>query len=122
MIANLRGGDDLKSLIKVNDWNQLHIIARGNALTRVLNGHLTAVKIADDATNRAMGGLIGFQTHVGPPMKSEQHSLHEAPSIHRPNPTICRAQSPVHFISVAGAPIFCLTSLVSKSTKQHLPR
>jgi len=69
-IANL-GGDDLKSLIKVNDWNQLHIIARGNALTHVLNGRLMAAAIDDDASNRAMGGLIGFQMHVGPPMKVE---------------------------------------------------
>ncbi len=75
MIANLRSGDELKSLIKVNDWNQLHIIARGNALTHVLNGHLMAVAIDDDATNRAMGGLIGFQMHVGAPMKVEYRNI-----------------------------------------------
>jgi len=75
MIANLGGGDELKSLIKVNDWNQLHIIARGNALTHILNGHLMAAAIDDDATNRAMGGLIGFQLHVGPPMKVEYRSI-----------------------------------------------
>jgi 3-keto-disaccharide hydrolase len=75
IIANLRSGDELKSLIKVNDWNQLHIIARGNALTHVLNGHLMAVAIDDDATNRAMGGLIGFQMHVGPPMKVEYRNI-----------------------------------------------
>ena len=73
-IANL-GGDDLKSLIKVNDWNQLHIIARGNALTHVLNGRLMAAAIDDDATNRALGGLIGFQMHVGPPMKVEYRNI-----------------------------------------------
>src|SRR5215471_2874721 len=37
VIANLGGGDDLKSLIKVNDWNQLHVIAKGNSLTHILN-------------------------------------------------------------------------------------
>ncbi|MGH9940450.1 MAG: 3-keto-disaccharide hydrolase [Blastocatellia bacterium] len=75
MIADLRGGDELKSLIKVNDWNQLHIIARGNALTHILNGHLMAAAIDDDAANRAMGGLIGFQMHVGPPMKVEYRNI-----------------------------------------------
>jgi hypothetical protein len=75
IIANLSGGDDLKSLIKVNDWNQLHIIARGNALTHVLNGRLMAVAIDDDATNRALGGLIGFQMHIGPPMKVEYRNI-----------------------------------------------
>jgi 3-keto-disaccharide hydrolase len=74
VIANL-GGDDLKSLIKVNDWNQLHIIARGNALTHVLNGRLMAAAIDDDATNRAMGGLIGFQLHQGLPMKVEYRNI-----------------------------------------------
>jgi hypothetical protein len=74
VIANL-GGDDLKSLIKVNDWNQLHIIARGNSLTHVLNGRLMAAAIDEDAANRAMGGLIGFQMHMGPPMKMEFRNI-----------------------------------------------
>jgi hypothetical protein len=74
VVANL-SGDDLKSLIKVNDWNQLHIIARGNALTHVLNGRLMAAAIDDDAANRAMGGLIGFQLHQGPPMKVEYRNI-----------------------------------------------
>jgi hypothetical protein len=75
VIANLSGGDDLKSLIKVNDWNQLHIIARGNSLTHILNGRLMASAIDDDAKNRAIGGLIGFQMHVGPPMKVEYRNI-----------------------------------------------
>lgn len=75
IIANLRSGDELKGLIKANDWNQLHIIARGNALTHVLNGHLMAAVIDDDAANRAMSGLIGFQMHVGPPMKVEFRNI-----------------------------------------------
>jgi Domain of Unknown Function (DUF1080) len=75
VIANLGGGDDLKTLIKANDWNHLHVIARGNAITHVLNGRLMAAAIDDDATNRAMGGLIGFQMHVGPPMKVEFRNI-----------------------------------------------
>jgi hypothetical protein len=75
IIANLRSGDELKSLIKVNDWNQMHIIARGNVLTHIVNGHLMAEAIDDDATTRAMGGLIGFQMHVGPPMKVEYRNI-----------------------------------------------
>ena len=75
MVANLRGGDELKALIKVDDWNQLHIIARGSALTHILNGHVMAVAIDDDAANRAMAGLIGFQMHVGPPMKVEYRNI-----------------------------------------------
>ncbi|MGH9841345.1 MAG: 3-keto-disaccharide hydrolase [Blastocatellia bacterium] len=75
VVANLRGGDDLKALIKTNDWNQLHIIARGNRLTHILNGHLMAEAVDDDVATRAMGGLIGFQMHVGPPMKVEYRNI-----------------------------------------------
>lgn len=71
IIAGLRTGDELKTLIKVNDWNQFHIIARGNVLTHIVNGHLMAEAIDDDPSARAMGGLIGFQLHTGPPMKIE---------------------------------------------------
>ncbi|HKX30831.1 MAG TPA: DUF1080 domain-containing protein [Blastocatellia bacterium] len=75
MIADLRTGDELKTLIKVNDWNRFHIIARGNVLTHILNGHLMAGAIDDDAANRALGGLIGFQLHMGPPMKVEYRNI-----------------------------------------------
>lgn len=75
VIADLRNGDELKAAIKVNDWNKLHIIARGNRLTHILNGHLMAEVIDDDAAGRAMGGLIGFQMHTGPPMKVEYRNI-----------------------------------------------
>jgi hypothetical protein len=74
-IAKLRSGDELKGVIKVNDWNQFHIIARGNVLTHILNGQLMAEVIDDDAAGRAMSGLIGFQMHVGPPMKVEFRNI-----------------------------------------------
>jgi 3-keto-disaccharide hydrolase len=74
-IADLRSGDELKGSIKVNDWNQIHIIARGNVLTHILNGILMAEAIDDDAAGRAMSGLIGFQMHVGPPMKVEFRNI-----------------------------------------------
>ena len=75
IVANLRSGDELKALIKTNDWNQVHIIARGNVLTHIFNGHLMAQAVDDDPTGRAMGGLIGFQMHVGPPMKLELRNI-----------------------------------------------
>jgi len=75
IIANLRGGDDLKALIKTNDWNQVHIIARGNVLTHIFNGHLMAQAVDDDPSNRAAGGLLGFQMHVGAPMKLELRNI-----------------------------------------------
>jgi len=75
VVANLRSGDELKALIRANDWNQVHIIAHGNVLTHIFNGHLMAQAVDDDAANRAMGGLLGFQMHVGPPMKLELRNI-----------------------------------------------
>jgi hypothetical protein len=71
VIGNLQNGDELKSVIKVNDWNQVHLIARGNTIVQVLNGAVTSVLVDDDTKNRALSGLIGFQMHTGPPMKIE---------------------------------------------------
>jgi hypothetical protein len=72
VVGSLQTADDaLKAIIKNNDWNQVHIIARGNMITEILNGHVTSVLVDDDMQGRALKGLIGFQCHVGDPMKVE---------------------------------------------------
>lgn len=71
VIGTAGSPDDLKPIIKDKDWNQFHVIARGNTLIHILNGRVTAVLVDDDVKNRAAKGLIGFQIHTGPPMKVE---------------------------------------------------
>ena len=72
VIGNLqRSADELKALIKQNDWNSVHLIARGNTIIQILNGAVTSIVIDDDTKNRVMSGLIGFQMHTGNPMKVE---------------------------------------------------
>ncbi len=66
---------ELTKFIKNEDWNEAHIIARGNTITHLLNGHVMCVVIDDDAKNRQAAGLIGVQVHVGPPMKVEYRSF-----------------------------------------------
>jgi hypothetical protein len=76
VIGNLQQtADELKVIIKTNDWNQVHIVARGNTIIQILNGAVTAIVIDDDSKNRALGGLLGFQMHVGPPMKVEFRNI-----------------------------------------------
>jgi len=67
--------DELKAIIKQNDWNQVHLIARGNTIVQVFNGTVTSIVIDDDTKNRLLGGLIGFQMHVGAPMKIEIRNI-----------------------------------------------
>jgi len=67
--------DELKSLIKAGEWNTVHLIARGNMIMNIVNGHVTAFIVDDDAKGRALKGLLGFQIHVGPPMKIEFRNI-----------------------------------------------
>ena len=76
VIGNLQQSpDELKAIIKVNDWNQVHLIARGNTNIQILNGAVTSIVVDDDSKNRALNGLLGFQLHVGPPMKAEFRNI-----------------------------------------------
>jgi hypothetical protein len=74
-VGTLESGDALKGYIRQNDWNQVHIIARGGTIVQILNGHVMSVLVDDDTKNRALGGLIGFQMHMGPPMKVEFRNI-----------------------------------------------
>ena len=58
-----------------SDWNQVHLIVRGNVLMHTVNQQLMSVTIDDDAANRPVAGFIGVQVHVGPPMKVEYRNI-----------------------------------------------
>jgi len=75
VIADIGSADDLKRWVKTGDWNDYEVIARGNVLIHVLNGHVMCEVIDDDTEHRKMSGLIGVQVHVGPPMKIEYRSM-----------------------------------------------
>lgn len=74
-IGTLGSGDELKALIKDDDWNSFHVIARGNTLIQIVNGRVMSMLVDDDTANRKLDGLIGFQVHVGPPMKLELRGI-----------------------------------------------
>jgi hypothetical protein len=74
--AQVEDGEALRAIIKIGDWNQFQVIARGNTLIHVLNGHVTAIFVDDDQANRSMKGLIGVQLHVGAPMKVEFRNIY----------------------------------------------
>ena len=77
VVGNLeRAPDELKALVKAGDWNHVHLVARGNTLMHIVNGHVTAVLMDDDEKGRALKGLLGFQLHTGPPMKIEFRNIY----------------------------------------------
>ena len=71
IIGALQNVEQLKASFKPGEWNQFHVMARGNTLVHIVNGQVAAVCIDDDLKGRSMAGLIGFQLHAGPPMKLE---------------------------------------------------
>lgn len=63
-IGSTGDGDELKSIIKGDDWNELHIIASGSTLIQLINGRVTSIVVDDDKANRKLDGKIGIQLHV----------------------------------------------------------
>jgi hypothetical protein len=47
------------------EWNQVEIIARGNVLVHMLNGHVITVMIDDDPERRAASGILSLQCEGG---------------------------------------------------------
>ncbi len=73
--GSVGNSDSLKSLIKSGDWNEIHIIARGNKMQHFINGILMSEAIDEDAANRQSSGMLGMQVHVMPKMKVEYRNL-----------------------------------------------
>lgn len=67
----------LKEFIKPNDWNDIDIIARGNTLIQMINGHVMSILLDDDTVNRKSKGEIGIQLHrlPGAAMKIETRNI-----------------------------------------------
>ncbi len=74
LVSRLGSEAELAAAI-TDDWNAVHIIARGATLTHSLNGKVMSTVMDDDSPNRPAAGLIGMQVHVGPPMKVEYRNI-----------------------------------------------
>ena len=65
---------ELAKVIKKRDWNEYHIIARGNHIIEKINGHLMC-EVTDEDTMARKDGIIALQIHAGPPMKVQFRNL-----------------------------------------------
>jgi hypothetical protein len=68
--------DSLRNLIKSEDWNQMHLVIQGKILKHFVNGVLMSEVWDEDDVNRSLQGILGFQVHVGPPMKVELMNIY----------------------------------------------
>lgn len=67
--------DSLKTKIKTEDWNDFHLVVKGNRLQHYVNGILMSDVTDNDQANGKSKGFLGVQVHVGPPMKVQYRNL-----------------------------------------------
>ena len=72
---SLGSTDSLRALIRKDDWNECHLIIKGNRLLHYINGVLMSDVTDNDTANRKFSGSVGVQVHVGPPMKIEYRNF-----------------------------------------------
>lgn len=73
--GSLGNSDSLKTKIKTEDWNEIHLIVKGNHLLHYVNGILMSDVTDLDKVNGKSDGWLGVQVHVGPPMKVEYRNI-----------------------------------------------
>ena len=75
VVGSLGNADSLQRLIKKEDWNEFHLVVKGNRMQHYINGVLMSDVTDNDTANRKLSGSIGVQVHVGPPMKIEYRNF-----------------------------------------------
>ena len=60
IIGTIGDPDALMQVMKVDDWNQVHVIARGTTMQNIINGQLMAMCIDEDQSFFTPKGLIGW--------------------------------------------------------------
>jgi hypothetical protein len=63
--------DEFTKLMKLNDWNDVVIIAKGNHIQHYLNNRLILDFTDADPKLALLEGIIGLQLHAGKPMWTE---------------------------------------------------
>ncbi len=59
---------ELLQAVRERDWNDYHVIVRGNLILLRINGAVMC-EVRDHDPRRALSGLLALQVHTGPPMK-----------------------------------------------------
>ncbi len=63
--------DGFQSLFKLDQWNDVVIIAKGNHIQHYMNGRLTLDFTDSDPQLALLDGVLGLQLHAGKPMWAE---------------------------------------------------
>lgn len=61
--------------VKKGDWNEVHVVAKGNQLWFTINGKMASKVIDNEEAKRLDKGFIGFQLHGGDTMVVELKAI-----------------------------------------------
>lgn len=61
LLALLGTGDEMKAFIKPGEWNQVEIIADGNMLIHIINGHIMSILVDTDSKFSQAKGVIALE-------------------------------------------------------------
>ncbi len=73
-IADLMSEEKFQSIFKLNEWNEVIIIAKGNNVQHYMNGHLI-LDFTDESESKLLDGVIALQLHAGAPMWAEYKDI-----------------------------------------------
>jgi hypothetical protein len=71
LLSTLGTSEELAKNISNDDWNEYHLVVKGNHMQHYINGVLLSDATDNDPVNRKMAGLLGLQAHVTPEMRVE---------------------------------------------------
>ena len=75
LLSTLGTSDDLKAFIKPGEWNEYEIIADGNTLIHIINGHVMAILVDTDPKYAQAKGLIAFEIEGGGDLKISHRNV-----------------------------------------------
>jgi len=68
IVGKLIDADEYKELFKLDEWNDVVIIAKGPHLQHYMNGRLVMDCVDNDPKSALSDGVLAFQLHAGRPM------------------------------------------------------
>lgn len=72
---SLTDQDDWKKLFRLDDWNDVIIIAKGNHIQHYMNGKLVLDFTDNEPTLALKEGVLALQLHAGKPMWAEYKNI-----------------------------------------------
>lgn len=76
-VARFATPEEIRANVKMEDWNSYEIVAQGYVFVHKINGKVTSVFVDEDSDKvRRPSGVLGWQLHVGPPMRVEVKNIY----------------------------------------------